>query len=333
MDDTCDGHGRSRQSSPQPWPQHARLSPPTVPPLPPLPSLSPLATLAAILVASHLRDVAALQRHQRSATLHAAAAAAADRAREDLRRAREAAARADAAEADARAELEATARDAAAAREAHGATAARATELGRQGVARRAVRLVGLRENAAWNGKRGTVMALVTEGEDLGRWKVRLDGGDDGGVNGDGDCGADRGDERDEEGSSNIVVAKADNLQLLEDRDARDTAGSDNGRSNHRSLSRSLASSSRRGRSRSPQDGGEDRDVCPIRSRDPEEEQRPSRPTRDPSLASCGGRQNTTRTTTRAISERKITPTSYYKSKHGQYHEQKSRSPPPRHVK
>ncbi|KAL7506122.1 hypothetical protein ACHAXN_007204 [Cyclotella atomus] len=105
------------------------------------------------------------------------------------------------------------------------------------------VKLVGLTQNVTWNGRSGTIVKLVVEGEDCGRWKVRLDrerrGGDPDGMDGrDSLNGEARGDvdlgdyghhaqceegnnneENEDHLASHHVVAKAENLELLEDVD------------------------------------------------------------------------------------------------------------------
>lgn len=101
------------------------------------------------------------------------------------------------------------------------------------------VKLVGLTQNVKWNGRTGVIVKLVIEGEDCGRWKVRLDkeqrGGDPDGMDGrDSLNGEARGDgrhqqqqqyadrnEEDEEhnAASHHVVAKAENLELVDEVD------------------------------------------------------------------------------------------------------------------
>ena len=102
---------------------------------------------------------------------------------------------------------------------------------------------MGLTQNVTWNGRSGTIVKLVVEGEDCGRWKVRLDrerrGGDPDGMDGrDSLNGEARGDvdlgdyghhaqceegnnneENEDHLASHHVVAKAENLELLEDVD------------------------------------------------------------------------------------------------------------------
>ena len=124
------------------------------------------------------------------------------------------------------------------------------------------VKLVGLTQNVKWNGRTGVIVKLVVEGEDCGRWKVRLEkerrGGDpdgmderdslNGEVRGDGNRpklqqrrdGNEKSD--DQNLASHHVVAKAENLQLL---DACDPIGLDGVALN------ALSSNSMRSRSRS----------------------------------------------------------------------------------
>lgn len=97
------------------------------------------------------------------------------------------------------------------------------------------VKLVGLTQNVKWNGRTGVIVKLVVEGEDCGRWKVRLDkerrGGDPEGLDGrdslngevrDGDVDRQQRNQDDVEEDEQTmafhhVVAKAENLQLLEE--------------------------------------------------------------------------------------------------------------------
>ena len=99
------------------------------------------------------------------------------------------------------------------------------------------MKLVGLTQNIKWNGRTGVIVKLVVEGEDCGRWKVRLDkerrGGDPEGMDGrdslngetrDGDVDRQQHNQNqdDVEEDEQImafhhVVAKAENLQLLEE--------------------------------------------------------------------------------------------------------------------
>jgi hypothetical protein len=106
----------------------------------------------------------------------------------------------------------------------------------------RRVKLVGLNKNAMWNGRLGTVMKLVTDGssDDVGRWKVKLDpewrGRDADGkrlarcdtisLDNTHDCtppknnndngNGQRGEEGTAANSMNVVVAKAENLELID---------------------------------------------------------------------------------------------------------------------
>ena len=106
----------------------------------------------------------------------------------------------------------------------------------------RRVKLVGLNKNAMWNGRLGTVMKLVTDGssEDVGRWKVKLDpewrGRDADGkrlarcdtmsLDNTHDCtppknnndngNGQQGEEGTAANSMNVVVAKAENLELID---------------------------------------------------------------------------------------------------------------------
>lgn len=133
----------------------------------------------------------------------------------------------------------------------------------------RRVELTGLKRNERWNGRRGKIIKLVLEGEDFGRWKVKLDrvgvdygksgisggsdsgngrGGDPDGVDGreslngeihhavnenpDGDGGQNSkfvrdGDQNElqRQQEQQHVVAKAENLILLDNEDVDDPHG------------------------------------------------------------------------------------------------------------
>ncbi|EED87274.1 predicted protein [Thalassiosira pseudonana CCMP1335] len=102
----------------------------------------------------------------------------------------------------------------------------------------RRVKLVGLTQNTSWNGRSGTIIKLVLEGEDVGRWKIRLDkivrGGDPEGADGrdslNGEIGSGRNGKDTTQQDNNAssyqhVVAKANNLQLIQEEDEMDPMG------------------------------------------------------------------------------------------------------------
>ncbi|KAL7554776.1 hypothetical protein ACHAWF_018311 [Thalassiosira exigua] len=310
------------------------------------PSLTPLSALTAILTAHASHRAASLAAYRQSHSLHRHASDRAKAAAEKLRLAEAEAEHAETAEEYAREEL---AR--AAARKDEAAAAAKAmTKRVRalsRGLAGRRVRLIGLSKNAGWNGRTGTIAKLVADGEDAGRWKVRLDpewrGRDAEGrrmrrmdtatiADDNGDQGTDS--------QQNAVVAKAENLQLVNedgspDDDETDDVGAwygDSGAGGARSASRSAS----RSRSASSQRRGRQEGIHPSRSIDPEQEEfaddghHPHRPPRDPS--SAGMRTAHAFVTPESGDGRgrsgykNIAPTSYYKSETGRYHE----SPPRR---
>lgn len=186
--------------------------------------LTPLSALSTILTARATSAQTALQLYHQSHALHRHASERSSAALEKLREAQAEVEHAATAQEFAREELDRAASLKSEAQAELDDACRGARRLG-SGLSGRRVRLVGLSKNATWNGRTGTIVKLVTDAgsQDVGRWKVRLDsdwrgkdaegrreGGSASGEDDDGEGG-------DADGNVNVVVAKAENLELVED--------------------------------------------------------------------------------------------------------------------
>ena len=174
-------------------------------------SLTPLSTLSTILATHSAHERTALMLFRQSHALHLTARERSSLAIEKLRAAQAEVEHATTAQEYAKEELD---RASIQKTEAHDALRkiCRSVRTLSKDLSNKRVRLVGLNMNVHWNGRLGTIIELITAGEDVGRWKVRLDS-DWRGKDADGDTG-----EHGEESiDSDIVVAKAENLALVSD--------------------------------------------------------------------------------------------------------------------
>lgn len=193
-----------------------------------------------------------------------------------------------------------------------------------KGLKNERVRLVGLTQNHQWNGRLGTILKLITDGEDAGRWKVKLDqewrGRDADGkiIHRSDETVSDESDEHPEGGgggeagaNTNMVVAKAENLELI---DEGDIDLFHHHQQQDLSMSRSRSASSKRGGSHLVEEQTNPRmiyDSPNRRSRDPSISRR-----HDPTAASTA-----VVTPERRSPRKNIVPTDYIKSEDGRYQE------------
>jgi hypothetical protein len=193
-----------------------------------------------------------------------------------------------------------------------------------KGLKNERVRLVGLTQNHQWNGRLGTILKLITDGEDAGRWKVKLDqewrGRDADGkiVHRSDETISDESDEHREGGggeagaNTNMVVAKAENLELI---DEGDIDLFHHHQQQVLSMSRSRSASSKRGGSQLiVEEQTNPRMIYNSpdrRSRDPSISRR-----HDPTAASAA-----LVTPERCSPRKNIVPTDYIKSEDGRYQE------------
>ena len=242
------------------------------------PLLTPLSTLSTILATHSAHERTALMLFRQSHALHLHATERSSLAMEKLRVAQAEVEHAATAEEFAREELERAAVQKTAAQDALHAICKRVRKLSK-GLVNKRVRLAGLNKNAQWNGRSGTILELLTDGEDAGRWKVRLDsewrGRDaDGEMNRHVDTESDGTDGDQQGGVMNMVMAKAENLALV-DEDGVGFGGAfglfgehASGRSQRRTASRSRSASSTR-KPRPDQNACNDHTSPQGRSRDP----------------------------------------------------------------
>ncbi|KAK1735788.1 hypothetical protein QTG54_013494 [Skeletonema marinoi] len=188
------------------------------PPQPSSPLATPLTTLTTLLQTSHTHQQTLLTLFRTSHSLHLHAIDRKHKAIESLRLAQAELEHATTAEEFAMVELQRSkvTKDGACGR--HDVLRGEVHKLasGYNGVR---VKLVNLTSNSNWNGRCGTIVNMIDNGEDLGRWKVRLDSdwrgkepdgnysvGDGGGGSGEGMLSQDW----------EHVVAKAENLKLID---------------------------------------------------------------------------------------------------------------------
>eukprot|EP00984_Skeletonema_dohrnii_P020169 scaffold9754_cov97-Skeletonema_dohrnii-CCMP3373.AAC.2 len=181
------------------------------------PLATPLTTLTTLLQTSHIHQQTLLTLFRTSHSLHLHAIDRKTKAIEALRLAQAELEHATTAEEFAKVELQRSklTKDGACGR--HDVLRGEVTKLssGYNGVR---VALVNLTSNSNWNGRCGTIVKMIVEGEDLGRWKVRLDS-DWRGKEPDGNYSVGSGGGGGEEMLSQDwehVVAKAENLKLID---------------------------------------------------------------------------------------------------------------------
>ena len=182
--------------------------------------LTPLSTLTSLICGHADHAAASLQLYRQSHALHRHASERATLALEKLREAQAEVEHAETAREFAREELDRARDQKEEAQEGYAGMGKRVRTLSKSMVHRR-VKLVGLSKNALWNGRLGTIVKLVTEGEDVGRWKVKLDpewrGRDAEGKRVQRMDTVSDHDESEEGEQTNVVVARAENLELVEE--------------------------------------------------------------------------------------------------------------------
>lgn len=174
-------------------------------------SLTPLSTLSTILATHSAHERTALMLFRQSHALHLTARERSSLAIEKLRAAQAEVEHATTAKEFAKEELD---RASIQKTEAHDALQkiCKSVRTLSKDLSNKRVRLVGLNMNVHWNGRLGTIIKLITAGEDVGRWKVRLDSEWRGR-----DADGDTGEQGEESNDSDVVVAKAENLALVSD--------------------------------------------------------------------------------------------------------------------
>jgi hypothetical protein len=197
--------------------------------------LTPLSTLSTILTTHAAHSHTALQLFRQAHAMHRHASERTYLAMEKLRAAQAEVEHATTAQEFAKEELDKAAMQKTDAHDAMVAMGKRIRILSK-GLKNERVRLVGLTQNVHWNGRLGTILKIITDGEDAGRWKIKLDhewrGRDADGkivhrsdeTNSDGSGGGggsvEDGDDEHPEGTAiNMVVAKAENLELIDEGD------------------------------------------------------------------------------------------------------------------
>ncbi|KAL7534088.1 hypothetical protein ACHAXR_005625 [Thalassiosira sp. AJA248-18] len=281
-------------------------------------SLTPLTTLSTILLTHQSNVTTTLQLYRQSHSLHRHATERTTIAKERLREAQAELEHATTAQEFALEELNRTTLQKNEAQREMKAMCKRIRGASKE-MANKRVKLVRLNKNVMWNGRLGTIVKLVTDGsngnEDVGRWKVKLDT-DWRGRDAEGQVVSEEQQQQQNvggEGSMNVVVAKAENLELLVEED--DCFGNDNNMNmdmlvgdgparsgqQHRSTSRSRSASSQKRHQRYQQhQQQQEDDIQPSKSRDPEQEEYDAaniniirhrsrsnnhRPARDPSMS------------------------------------------------
>ena len=174
-------------------------------------SLTPLSTLSTILATHSAHERTALMLFRQSHALHLSARERSSLAIEKLKAAQAEVEHATTAQEFAKEELD---RASIQKTEAHDALQkiCKSVRTLSKDLSNKRVRLVGLNMNIKWNGRLGTIIKLITAGEDVGRWKIRLDSEWRGR-----DAGGDTGEQGEESNDSDVVVAKAENLTLVSD--------------------------------------------------------------------------------------------------------------------
>ena len=186
--------------------------------------LTPLSTLSSILTTHSANSHTALLLFRQAHALHRHASERTYLAMEKLRAAQAEVEHATTAQEFAKEELDKAAVQKTEAHDAMVAMSKRVRTLSK-GLKNERVRLVGLTQNVHWNGRLGTILKLITDGEDAGRWKVKLDqewrGRDADGkiIHRSDETISDGSDEHQEGTTTNMVVAKAENLELIDEGD------------------------------------------------------------------------------------------------------------------
>jgi len=310
------------------------------------PQLTPLSTLSTILTTHASHSQTALQLYRQSHALHRHATERTNAALEKLRLAQAEVEHATTAQEYANDELQTSVEQKNNAQKSLNTICKRVRNLSKSLMNKR-VRLVGLTKNVLWNGRLGTIIKLVTDGtsNDVGRWKVKLDA-EWRGRDADGtkilrsdslslDTDGNEKHQEQEEGSSNmnVVVAKAENLELVDGDNGEEEIGNDILFGEHHQIDvsqsqRRLARSRSRSLSKQPYASGEEGSPY-RRSRDPSVSDR-QRGMNDP-VSVTPESDNMSRSRSRGASrsgERRtqpykdISPVNYYKSSSGRYHEE-----------
>lgn len=245
--------------------------------------LTPLSTISALVKSSHLHSTTTLQLYRQSQTLQRQTNERLASALEKLRQAQGEVEHATTAQEYANEELERAAAQKQEADETFKTTLKQARALSKPLVGKR-VRLVRLAKNVHWNGRFGTVIKLVTDGQDVARWKVKLDmewrGRD---ADGRKILRSDTVSEHDYHESNDAVVAKAENLEVVEDVGVNDVVDT---------LFQGSSSPSK-ARSHSKDQGGQVSKPRARQSMDPEQEDflHPARLAKDPDSSSFAHHQ------------------------------------------
>ena len=243
-------------------------------------ALTPLSSLSTILLSHQSQVTTTLKLYRQSHSLHRHANDRTTKALEQLREAQAELEHATTAAEFAKEELTTATIQKEEAQDAMKTMCKRVRSLSKSLVNQR-VQLVGLSKNMSWNGRLGTIVKMVTDGgsEDVGRWKVRLDrdwrGRDADGI---GIAEYEHNNEKHhgdtyDGGSSNVVVAKAENLQLLDEQQHFDAEADANLLERRLSSSKSKSSSSQKRPQKQHIELDFDTTIPHSKSRDPEQEE------------------------------------------------------------